>query len=65
MVVPEVLICLDCCVNCIGDELSCVSWICGVMVTLSASLCNACLSLPVNINLICFHPIFVWSVVPV
>ena len=37
-----------------------VSMICGVMVMLSNSVCNACLSSPVNIILICFHSFFVW-----
>ena len=38
-----------------------VSWSPGVMVLLSISVCNACLSSPWNSILICFHPYLVSS----
>ena len=48
MVVPEVLICLNCCLYSVEDDVG-VSWICGVMVLLSMRVCNVCLSPLMNI----------------
>ena len=54
MVVPEVLSVFH--FVCIKLRMSMgVSWISGVMVQLSTSVCNACLSSPMNITFICFH----------
>ena len=38
-----------------------VSWIYDVRVPLFTRVCIACLSSPVNIIFICFHPFLVWS----